>query len=80
MGKQRYNEGDYEGAFQYYTKAAELGNMEAHNCLACLYEEGEGVEKDEKKAVYHYEEAAIGGHPDARIYLEGDSTFLQQLL
>ena len=69
MGKQRYNEGDCEGAFQYYTKAAKLGNMCAHNCLACLYMDGEGVEKDTKKAVYHFEEAAIGGHPEARIYL-----------
>ncbi len=30
MGVKRYNEGDYEGAFEYYTKAAELGSMMAH--------------------------------------------------
>ena len=27
---------------------------------------GRGVEKDEEKAVYYYEKAAIGGHPYAR--------------
>ena len=27
---------------------------------------GEGVEKDEGKAIYHLEEAAMGGHPRAR--------------
>ena len=30
---------------------------------------GEGVEKDEEKAVYHLEKAAIGGHPLARFLL-----------
>ncbi len=60
------SEGDYEGAFQYYTKAAQLGDIEVHWNLAGLYGEGQGVEKDEKKAVYHLEEAAIGGHPSAR--------------
>ena len=48
------------------TKATELGGMEAHACLATLYAEGQGVEKDEKKEIYHLEEAAIGGHPFAR--------------
>jgi TPR repeat protein len=31
-----------------------------------LYYGGEGVEKDEEKAVYHWKKAAIGGHPHAR--------------
>ncbi len=30
------------------------------------YRGEEGVEKDEKKQVYHLEQAAIGGHPRAR--------------
>ena len=40
--------------------------MEAQYDLACMYHKGEGVEKDEKKESYHWEQAAIGGHPDAR--------------
>jgi tetratricopeptide (TPR) repeat protein len=66
MGKKCDDEGDYEGAVEYYSKAAELGDMPAHFNLSILYYQGEGVEKDTKKEVYHLEEAAIGGHPTAR--------------
>ena len=65
MGKERYHEGDYETALKYLTKAAESGNAEAHYALSVMYREGEGVEKDEKKKIYHLEEAAIAGHPIA---------------
>jgi tetratricopeptide (TPR) repeat protein len=66
MGTTHYNEGDYSSAFEYWTKAAELDDAMAHTKLACLYHRGEGVEKDEKKEIHHWEEAAIGGHPIAR--------------
>ena len=70
MGGHYYgNKQQYKKAFEYYTKAAALGNMDAHYSLAFLYARGDGVEKDEKKRVYHFEEAAIGGHADARYYL-----------
>ena len=69
MGGKCYNEGDNEGAFEYWTKAADLGDIEADNNLGYMYENGQGVEKDEEKAVYHYEMAAIGGHPIARFNL-----------
>jgi len=69
MGKKRCSEGDYEGAFEYFTKAAELGNMDAHYKVACLYLQGLGVEKDLKKKMHHLEIAAIGGHPMARYNL-----------
>jgi TPR repeat protein len=65
MGRKCYNEGNYETAFNYWTNAAELGDADAHYSLA-VYNKGQGVEKDEKKKVYHLEEAAIGGHPKAR--------------
>ena len=68
-GLQCDEEGDHEGAFEYYTKAAALGNMNAHHNLSVMYREGKGVEKDMKKAVYHMEQAAIGGHADARFNL-----------
>eukprot|EP00984_Skeletonema_dohrnii_P005334 scaffold1874_cov89-Skeletonema_dohrnii-CCMP3373.AAC.11 len=60
------NEGDYNSAFEYFTKAAELGNADAHYHLAALYRDGHGVEKDKQKEVHHLEQAAIGGHPTAR--------------
>jgi len=69
IGAKLYEEGEYNGSFEYWTKAAELGNVDAHYNLSVLYREGEGVEKDEKKQTYHLEEAAIAGHPIARCTL-----------
>ena len=37
--------------------------------MCLLIVSAKGVEKDEKKEVYHLEEAAITGHPAARFYL-----------
>ena len=71
LGMRASNNGDYDSAFKYWTKAAELGDADAHCKLSILYryDEGLSIEKDEKKEVYHLEEAAIGGHPYARINL-----------
>jgi hypothetical protein len=66
MGTERFLERDYSRAFEYYTKAAALGDVSAHFKLTRLYYHGKGVEKDQKKVLYHLEEAAIGGHPLAR--------------
>ena len=68
-GAEQYEKGDYRSAFQYYTKAAELGDAEAHYYLSLLYRDGEGVEKDEEKRIHHLEEAAIAGNPRARYNL-----------
>ena len=66
IGTLHSDEGDYKRAFEYWTKAAALGDEIAHYQLSCLYKEGGGVvEKDKKKRVYHLEEAAIGGLVDA---------------
>jgi tetratricopeptide (TPR) repeat protein len=69
MGVKCEEEGDYEGAIQYWTKAATLGDMMAHFNLSIMYQLGKCVEEDNKKRVYHLEEAAIGGHPMARYNL-----------
>ena len=67
LGVERYHGGDYDTAFEYLTKAAELGNLMAHHQLGMMYWKGSGdVEKDEEMAVYHWEKAAIGGHPTSR--------------
>jgi tetratricopeptide (TPR) repeat protein len=67
LGGELIQQGDYDGAFQYYTKAAELGNVDAHYRLGFMYYKGIcGVDEDEEKAVYHWEKAAIGGDPQAR--------------
>ena len=66
IGTIRYDEGDYNSAFEHWTKAAALGDVRAHYELSIMYDEGEGVEKDEERALHHLTEAAIGGHPHAR--------------
>ena len=66
MGQYCYYEGDHRGAFENFSKGAELGNAGAHYLLSSLYDKGEGVKKDEKKEVFHLEQAAIGGNPFAR--------------
>ena len=69
MGAKRHSEGHCKSAFEYYTKAATLGDVVAQFELSCLYWEGKGVEKDQIKARHHAEKAAIAGHPDARYNL-----------
>jgi hypothetical protein len=69
MGKQRFEEGDYDSAFRCFSKSAELGSIGAHYQLSIFYHEGLCVEKDMKKKVYHFEQAAIGGHDIARYNL-----------
>eukprot|EP00984_Skeletonema_dohrnii_P008303 scaffold3042_cov127-Skeletonema_dohrnii-CCMP3373.AAC.6 len=69
VGAKRYSEGDYASAFKYWTNAAESGDASAHYHLSLLHHDGEGVETDMKKAVYHSEKAAIAGHPIGRYHL-----------
>eukprot|EP00984_Skeletonema_dohrnii_P002813 scaffold963_cov103-Skeletonema_dohrnii-CCMP3373.AAC.3 len=66
MGTRRCGEGDYNAAFDYWTRAAALGDIHAHFELSILYRDGEGVEKDDKKQLHHLEVAAIGGDVSAR--------------
>jgi hypothetical protein len=69
IGTRHYQEGDYGTALRYYTKAAKLGDAEAHYVLSIMYRQGVGVEKDAKKEIHHLEEAAMKGHPRARFNL-----------
>jgi TPR repeat protein len=69
MGRRHHRKGEYGKASEYWAKTTELGDVEAHACLGGLYYKGNGIEKDEKKAVYHFEQAAIGGEPNARVLL-----------
>ena len=59
-------------------KGAELGNAESQFHLAVLYQEGRGVEKDLERELYYLEEAAIAGHPEARIYLQYHDVDVEQ--
>jgi hypothetical protein len=66
MGEKCHKEADYDGAVKYWRRAAGLGDVDSHYMLGCMYERGEGVDEDMEKAGYHWEKAAIGGHPWAR--------------
>ena len=66
MGQECENKGDHDGALEYFAKAAELGNADAHYHLSMMYWNGRSVEKDKQKYLYHSEQAAIGGHPVSR--------------
>eukprot|EP00985_Skeletonema_marinoi_P012280 scaffold5896_cov119-Skeletonema_marinoi.AAC.3 len=68
-GIQQFMKGDYSSAFEYFTRAAGLGDIAAHYNLSCMYHNGQGVEKDREKGIHYMEEAAIGGHPAARYNL-----------
>lgn len=63
------DKGDYSNAFDYFSKAAKLGDTKSHYHLSTLYRDGLGVEKNKTKEVYHLEEAAIGGHVTSRYNL-----------
>ena len=65
-GMRRFNAGDNESALNLYSKSAELGDIGAQFELARMYHYGDGTERNESKAVFFYEKAAIGGHPGAR--------------
>ena len=69
VGRKLDEEGDYNGAFKYYSKAHLLGNVAAEYNLAELYYVGKGTKKDETMVMKHLTSAAIGGHPDARYML-----------
>ena len=66
MAVDHFDKGEYVAAIEYYTRAIDLGNADAHYDLSFLYREGQGVKEDKKKELYHLEEAAIQGHPFAR--------------
>ena len=66
FGTEKIDEGDYKAAFEYWKRAADLGDVVAHYQLSVSYRLGEVVEKDTRKELYHLEEAAIGGHQHAR--------------
>lgn len=60
---------NYEEALELIGRAADLGSLAAHHTLGVCYQEGTGVEKDEKKSLHHLRLAAIGGMVESRFTL-----------
>ncbi|GAB5354687.1 hypothetical protein AAMO2058_000140400 [Amorphochlora amoebiformis] len=64
-GDMATEKGDHKGAVYWFEKAALAGSSDAHFNLGVCYENGIGVDIDEKKAMGHYLKAARMGDPDA---------------
>ena len=57
---------DYVKAVELFQRASELGCAAAHCNLGHSYIQGIGVEQNKKKAIHHYQAAAMLGHELAR--------------
>ena len=69
LGDNLFKAGNYTAAVDCWEKAAGLGHIHSHFKLSQVYKNGQGVQKDMKKATHHVEQAAIGGHVSARYNL-----------
>ena len=57
---------DVQRAFELLAEAAELGSIKAHHHLGVFYKRGHNVERDETRAVGHWEHAAMKGNVMSR--------------
>ena len=60
---------DANKAAELYHRVADLGHAMACCSIGYVYDYGEGVEVDKKKALHYYEQAAIRGDETARLNL-----------
>ncbi|MDS7928268.1 tetratricopeptide repeat protein [Acinetobacter sp. V102_4] len=65
LSKMYLDQENYEKAFEFSKKSAELGNPEAQYNLGVFFEKGIYVKKDKKQAEYWYEKSAKQGHLNA---------------
>ena len=61
-----YRKEQYIEAFSYFKKSAEQRLAKAQFNLGLMYDEGQGVDQDNKQAVYWYRKAAEQGHARAQ--------------
>jgi TPR repeat protein len=57
----------YKKAFEWYSKAAELGSSDALYHLGCMYMEGKGVTQNIDLAHIHFQSAANNNHAQAAL-------------
>ena len=69
QGKKHYKNREYKEVAECFQKAAEQGLAQAQCNLGVCYEEGQGVKKDEQKAVEWYQKAADQGDAQAQYNL-----------
>ncbi len=68
-GKKAYDKGDYKTALQEWRPLAEQGHAEAQHNLGNMYNDGEGVTKDNRQAVFWYRKSAEHGNAKAQFKL-----------
>ena len=65
---------NFSQALHSYRQAAAKGNPDAHSMIAVMFEKGQGVEKNLKKAEEWYGKAAkLNGHDQPRSILPNGS-------
>eukprot|EP00956_Cyclotella_meneghiniana_P040625 scaffold200883_cov96-Cyclotella_meneghiniana.AAC.2 len=57
---------DHTKAVELYERSSKLGSAEGHYSLGGAYRVGRGVDQDMKKAIHHFQMAAMMGHVLAR--------------
>ena len=65
-GERLHSDENYESAFYWFKKAADMGLSSSQRILGLCYYNGNGVEKDFSKAVYWYQKAAEAGNSGAQ--------------
>lgn len=60
---------DIKKALEMYSRAIELGSIDAHNKIGILYSDGKYLPKDSKKMMYHFQQGAIKGCEYARYHI-----------
>lgn len=61
LGASYYQLDDYTNAIKWYTKSANLGNVNAQNNLGTMYAEGQGVAQDYQKSIKWFLKSANQG-------------------
>jgi TPR repeat protein len=62
LAQEYYDKGDFVKAFQEFSALAETGNPLAQSSLGVLYDNGQGVAKDDNKAIFWYRKSADQGN------------------
>ncbi len=61
IGKEYYEQQDYDEAIKWFRKAAERGDAKGQNVLGVMYENGQGVPQDYAEAIKWFRKAAEQG-------------------
>lgn len=69
QGVAAFQRGEYEAAFFHWLPVAEFGEPEAQFNLGLMYQEGRGVARHPRRAIWWFERAARQGHAEAQLNL-----------